>query len=127
MKIVEDFYVLDPGVTINDPSGFIYFSDAVRISRRGLKHVIEMRKDDKYSILRIQQMCSRVLEVFLRPDMCIKNPNQTYAESYVSGKLYESEKEALLVVHYCMDGANIDIVTMFYRSEQRFKKMRDKK
>jgi len=88
-KLVEEFYALDPGVMIDNPSDFVYFSHTVRISRRGFKHVVEMRKEEKYPVSRIQQMCSRVAEVFDVPDIRLKNTNKRHVDSYRSKEKFE--------------------------------------
>ena len=127
IRVIGEFYRLDSGEIIKNPSDHIYFSSNVRITRRGLKHILEERKTDRYSLGDIKIMFFRVKEVFASPDLWIKNTNEKYADSYISGKLYTEDKEALLIVHHCVDGVSVDIITMFYRSRRKFEKMLGKK
>lgn len=118
---IEEMYPMKKGVFILDPEDKIQLSFDVSISRRALKHIIENRKDNTYSMNRIKNMIDRIPIALNQPDFDVLNTKNQKYNSFISGKIFSEEKEGLMIV-YVIEGKTKCVITAFYKARSGFKK-----
>ncbi|HEU0081197.1 MAG TPA: hypothetical protein VFQ72_04250 [Candidatus Paceibacterota bacterium] len=122
---IKEMYPLDKGVLIARPIDDIRLGHRVSISRRALKHIIEERKADGYSLDKIYRLLVRVLRAVRRPGLIAKNLNKKYPNSIVFGRSFTLTKEYAVVI--CEpEGESFRIINAFYRSKSKYDKLKAK-
>jgi hypothetical protein len=123
-EYIYEFSLMERGVFIKNPTEEIWLDDGIKMSRMGLKHIVESRMEDNYSVAQIVVMIYRIPEVINAPEIDIENPNQKYWGSRIAGKLYPDEERGLMII-YQQDSNNIKYVyNAYYRPQKRFLKMK---
>jgi hypothetical protein len=122
-RYIEEFFPMDKGEIIKDPTEEILLGGNLKVKRIGLKHIVESRKDDGYSREAIKDMVSRAIGTVLCPELDIANTNKKYPDSRIAGKAYPCEDRALLVI-YQPDKEGKVVYNLYYREISRFKKMK---
>ncbi len=122
-RYIEEFFPMRKGEMIYNPAEEILLAENIKIRRMGLKHIVESRREDGYSLEEIKNMMSRVIETMLSPGLDIANTNNKYPNSRIVGKLHLHEGRALLVI-YQRDKKIKVVYNLYYREINRFKKMK---
>jgi hypothetical protein len=120
---IDEFFMMKKGDLISYPDDDIPLDKNNIVSKIGLKHIVESRKEDHYSAKEIKDMASRVLRVVKYPELDIPNTNKKYPHSRISGKAYPEEKRALIVIYQLDRGIKI-VYNFYYRDINRFRRMR---
>jgi hypothetical protein len=123
-EYIYEFSFMPRSAFIKNPTEEICLDRGIKMSRMGLKHIVESRMEDNYSVAQIVAMVYRLSEVINASEIDIENPNQKYWGSRIAGKLYPDEERGLMVI-YQQDGNNIKYAyNAYYRPQKRFLKMK---
>jgi hypothetical protein len=122
IEYIREFFVMERGALIKNPMKETYLDSEIIIRRIGLKHIVESRGEDHYSMAQIENMILRIPEVFFDPEFDIKNSNPKYEGSRIVGKLYEEENRGLMVIHQLDDRGIKCVYNAYYRPRGRFLK-----
>jgi hypothetical protein len=120
---IDEFFFMEKGDLISYPNDNIALDKKSTLSKIGLKHIVESRKDDHYSAKEIKDSASRVLQVMKYPELDMPNTNKKYPHSRINGKAYPQEGRALLVIYQLDRGIRI-VYNFYYRDINRFRRMR---
>ncbi len=124
-SLIAYYFGLPKGHRISHPNIKMFIDDAVRISRRAIKHIVEERRDDTYTIAQIQGMFTKILETVHNPDFSISNNNKKYPGSFMTVKSYQKLNNMLVVVQN-KNSSGVAIITVFFRQYRHYKKMKAK-
>jgi hypothetical protein len=121
-KYICEFSLMPRGAFIKNPMGEIWLDGGMKMRRMGLKHIVESRLEDNYSIAQIIAMVYRIPEIVGNPEINIENPNQKYWGSRIAGKLYPDEARGLVVIYQQESNGIKCIYNVYYRPQKRFLK-----
>jgi len=124
-ELIRYYFGLPKGLHILHPDANVRVAANVFLSRRSLKHIVEERKIDGYSLKKIKIMFCRIQKVLKNPELQILNTNQKYVGSFISGRLYQKNFEALLVIHIT-EQTKQRVINAYYRPNSKFFKMKRK-
>lgn len=115
---IREFFELPKGFNIENPESIIRLQNNIVISRKALKHLIEQRKREGFSLSETFLLIKRILSCMKKSSVTVPSGNR-----FVSARPILAEHRAILVV-YEFTGKLVFIVTAFYRSEKKFWKLK---
>jgi hypothetical protein len=119
---IVELFSLEKGALIVEPDRRIYLAPHISITRRALRHIIESRKSDGYSVEMLQVLSVHIDDAMRNPGMDVPNTNPIHKNSRICGKIFEKGRKYLLVI-YGREGIDKAIITAFYTTRRKFSRL----
>ena len=124
-KLIKEYYVLDVGVYIEKHTEIIEIHRNIKISRKSIKHIVEQRMADKYTIKDIILIFYNLISN-LETDSIEMIVNKKDTNSILILEKIITNKTSLVIVADKIDEV-LEIKTGFFRASSKVNKLKKQK